>query len=270
MPYIVSPHGALDPWSLTQWPRLKRVFLALAEDRNLRSASALHFTARAEQELAPPRYGVLPAEIVPNAVDPAQFLAIGEEAVRRASRIVVVLGRIHVMKGFEFLVPAMREVRRRVPDARLVIAGPDEAGHRAVVERLVNEEGIADAVTFTGHLDATERARVFGEAAILAMPSHRENFGLSAAEAMASGLPVVVSNKVNICGDILTAGAGRVVPLDARALADALAALLEDPDARARMGEAGRRLVRERYAPAHVGAELRAAYERAIARRATA
>jgi len=266
VPYAVSPHGALDPWSLTQWPRMKSAFLFFAEDRTLRRASFVHFTASAEQQVAPPSYRELPAEIVANVVDPEPFAAIGLAGRRAKSKDVLILGRIHRMKGFDLLVPAMREVRRRVPGARVVVAGPDEGGYRAEVERLARELGVGDAVHFAGHLEAPARARALEDAAVLAMPSYRENFGLSAAEAMAAGLPVVVSDKVNICEEIASAGAGRVVPLDPAVLGAALAELLLDPHGRLRMGEAGRALVRERYAPARVGAELRAAYERAIVR----
>lgn len=270
VPYVVSPHGALDPWSLTQWPRMKKAFLVLAEDRTLRRAAFLHFTARAEREVAPAPYRALDAEIVPNVVDPLTFEPIGMDGRRDASRTVLILGRIHVMKGFDLLIPAMREVCRRVPGARLVVAGPDEGGYRAEVERMARAAGIGQAISFTGHLDPEGRARIFEEAAVLAMPSYRENFGLSAAEAMSAGLPVVVSDKVNICDDVAAAEAGAVVPLDPAALATALVRLLEAPSARARMGEAGRRLVRTRYAPARVGAELRDAYARALAPRGRA
>jgi glycosyltransferase involved in cell wall biosynthesis len=266
VPYVVSPHGALDPWSLSQWPRMKRAFLWCAEDQTLRRAAFVHYTADAERDVAPAEYRVLPAEIVANVVDPEPFAAIGRDGRRRASRDVLVLGRIHPMKGFDLLVPALREVRRRVPEARLVVAGPDEGGYRRVVERLAAEAGVSTATIFTGHLEAPARARALEDAAVLVMPSYRENFGLSAAEAMASGLPVIVSDKVNICSDVAAAGAGMVVSLDAAELAAALAELLLHPERRAAMGEAGRALVRDRYAPARVGAELRAAYERALGR----
>jgi glycosyltransferase involved in cell wall biosynthesis len=266
VPYVVSPHGALDPWSLTQWPLVKKAFLLLAEDRTLRRAAFLHFTAEAERDVVPPEYRALPAEVVANPVDPEAFAGVGLAGRRGASRDVLVLGRIHPMKGFDLLVPAMREVRRRVPGARLVVAGADEGGYRAVVERLARDAGVADAVVFAGLLDAPGRARALEDAAVLAMPSYRENFGLSAAEAMASGLAVVVSDRVNICAEVAGAGAGRVVPLDPAAIAAALADLLPDEAVRARMGEAGRALVRERYAPARVGAEMRGAYARALDR----
>jgi len=91
---------------------------------------------------------------------------------------------------------------------------------------------------------------------------------MAVAEAMAAELPVIVSDRVNIADDITAAGAGLVVPREPAALARAIAALLGDPEGRLAMGRAGRRLVAERYAPAAVGAAMRAAYERALTRRA--
>ncbi|BDG09654.1 glycosyltransferase [Anaeromyxobacter paludicola] len=267
VPYVLTPHGSLDPWALRQRRLEKRLFLALLEGRTLRRAAAVHFTAEAERAAAPAWARALPSFVVGNTVDPAPFAAVGEEAVRAASRDVLVLGRIHPMKGLDLLVPAFRQVLAREPGARLVVAGPDEAGHQAEVEALCARAGIAARVTFTGLLDAAGRARALARAALLAAPSYRENFGMAVAEAMAAGLPVVVSDKVNIAGEIAAAGAGAVVPCDPAPLAEALAGLLGDPARRAAMGARGRALVRARWAPAPVGAALRRAYEAVIAGR---
>jgi glycosyltransferase involved in cell wall biosynthesis len=123
-------------------------------------------------------------------------------------------------------------------------------------------------VTFTGHVGAAERARLLANAALLVQPSYRENFGMAVAEAMAVGVPVVVSNRVNICDDIAAADAGLVVPREISPLARAIVTLLADPERRAQMGERGKRLVADRYAPAAVGPAMRRAYEEALERQA--
>lgn len=266
VPYAVTPHGALDPWALGQRALEKRVFLALAERRNLEKASLLHFTAPAERAAAPAWVRALPAAVVPNALDASPFLSLRADEVRARSREILVLGRVHPMKGFDVLLPAMKRVAAADPAARLVVAGPDEGGHLERVRRMAAEHGLSAAVEFTGHLDEAGRARALERAGLLAAPSHRENFGMAVAEAMAAGLPVVVSDRVNICDDIAAAGAGLVVPLDATALAEALAGLLRDPGKRARMGAAGRKLVVERYSAAAVGAAMRSAYEEVLSR----
>jgi glycosyltransferase involved in cell wall biosynthesis len=102
--------------------------------------------------------------------------------------------------------------------------------------------------------------------ALLVQPSYRENFGMSVAEAMAQGVPVIVSDRVNICDDIHEVDAGIVVPREIDALSQAIVELLADPKRRATMGERGRKLVRERYAPNVVGPAMRTAYQVAIDR----
>lgn len=258
VPYVVTPHGSLDPWSLAQRKWMKRAFLIAAENRTLRRAALVHYTADAERDSVPPYLRSLRSAVVPNVIDPS-------DEPRTPGDDVVILGRIHLMKGFDVLVPAFREVVTARPAARLVIAGPDEGGYRAEVERMIDAAGIRAAVTFTGHLDAAARTRLLASAGLLVQPSYRENFGMAVGEAMAQGVPVVVSDRVNICDDVRRADAGLVVPRDAAALARAIVELLADPARRARMGEHGRRLVRECYAPAVVGPAMRAAYEQALA-----
>jgi glycosyltransferase involved in cell wall biosynthesis len=267
VPHVISPHGALDPWALDQRALEKRLFLAVAERRNLETASFLHFTTEAERAVAPAWVRALPAAVVPLAVDAAPFLALGRDSSRAASREVLLLARVHPMKGFDVLVPAMRMVVDRVPGARLVVAGPDEGGHLALVERAVREHGLEGSVAFTGHLEPAARDAVLARAAVMVAPSHRENFCLSIVEGMAAGLPVVVSEQVNIADDVAAAGAGIVVPRDPARLAEALVRLLEDPALRERTGEAGRRMVADRYSPSSVGRWLREAYGRAAAPR---
>lgn len=264
VPYVVSPHGCLDPWSLEQWRWIKKAFFVAFEDRTLRRSALVHYTAEAERASAPDRFRALPSAVVPNVVHAAEFATLGRPEVRARSRDVLILGRIHLMKGFDVLVPAMREVIAAEPRARLVIAGVDESGYQTEVERSIAAAGIGASVVFTGHLDSKARARVLEETAILVQPSHRENFGMSVAEGMASGLPVVVSDRVNICDDVAAADAGRVVPRDASALARQIVELLREPDRRLAMGEHGRALVASRYSATRVGQALREAYEQAV------
>lgn len=269
IPYVITLHGALNPWALRQRALEKRVFLAVAERRNIDSAALLHFTTQAERDGAPPWARARPARVIPDVVDaPLQGMGAPEERAR--SRDVLLLSRIHPVKGFDLLVPAMKRVRELEPRARLTVAGPDEGGHRAVVERRVAEAGLRDVVTFTGLLDAEGRRRALARAALLVAPSHQENFGMSVAEAMAAGLPVVVSDQVNLCSEVRRAGAGEVVPLEVEALAAALLRLLRSPDLRATMGAAGRRLAAERFSATAVGGALRETYSAVLARGAAA
>ncbi|MBV8756671.1 MAG: glycosyltransferase [Deltaproteobacteria bacterium] len=257
VPYVVTPHGSLDPWALSQRRWMKRLFLLASEYRTLRHAARVHYTAEAERTSVPRELQRLPSAVIPNIVDATRFTA-GDPG---ASDDILMLGRIHEMKGFDAMIHALPAVVAARPRARLVIAGPDEAGYRAVVERMIDAHGVRAKVHFTGHVDAATRAQLFASSAVLAQPSYRENFGMAVAEAMAAGLPVVVSDRVNICDEITAGDAGITVPREPVALARALIDVLADPARRRRMGANGRRLVEQRYAPAAVAAELIAMYQ---------
>jgi len=258
VPYVITPHGALDPWALDDKRNKKRAYMALVERHVFRHAALIRFTAEKERAVAPPAFWER-SVVVPNAVPFEEFAAI-KRRPQEQSPEVLILGRIHPMKGFEVLVPAMRQVLAAHPRARLVVVGPDEGGYRAEVARQADAAGISQAIRFVGAVDARGRAAALASAALLVAPSRRENFGMAIAEAMAAGLPVVVSEHVNIHPDITQAGAGLAVPLQPSALAGAIGHLLDSPTKAACMGESGRRLVRERYSPEAVGQAMLAAY----------
>ena len=261
VPYAISPHGALDPHALTQRALEKKLFLLLGERVRVDRAALLVFATEAERKAAPAWARARPSAVVPNPVE------VPASSPRTETHEVLILGRIHPIKGFDVLVPAMQQVVAHDPGARLVIAGPDEGGYRARVEAMIAAHGLGGAVRFTGLVDAGQRAALFARAALLAAPSYQENFGMAVVEAMAAGVPVVVSEKLNLAGEVATEGAGLVTPLESGALAAALSSLLRDPERRGQMGEAGRRFVLERFSAAAVGDQLRRAYQEATGSR---
>jgi glycosyltransferase involved in cell wall biosynthesis len=266
VPYVLSPRGSLDPWALRQKSWKKRAYTFFVERHTLRHAALLHFTSADEQRSAPAEFRYQAYAVIPNCLDLDGLLALERGDSSLGDGEILVLGRIHPMKGFDLLIPALKRLADRGHFARLLVAGNDEGGYRRVVEELVAKHGLAGRVRFLGEVEDAEKEAAFRGAALLAAPSYRENFGNAVAEAMAAGLPVVVSERVGIAEDIAEAGAGVVVPLDPAALADAVGGLLLDPAARAAMGERGRRLVRERYTGPAVAAATLAAYTRARAR----
>lgn len=163
-------------------------------------------------------------------------------------------------KGHDALIEGWPEVRRRVPDAQLWIVGEgDDAGR---MQSLARERGVGDAVRFLGRVSDAELGSLYRRASIFAMPSRQEGFGLVYAEAMWHGLPCIGST-ADAAGQVIDEGkTGLLVPYaNARASAEAVAALLSDP-ARARaMGEAGRRHARERFGFERFRVDLLAALE---------
>jgi glycosyltransferase involved in cell wall biosynthesis len=116
-------------------------------------------------------------------------------------------------------------------------------------------------------VQGADKLAVLADADLFVLPSYSENFGIAVVEAMACGLPVVISDQVNIWREIEGDGAGLVTPCEAGAVADAIARLLADPELRRRMGAAGRAAVAQRYSWDKVGEQLEAAYARILDQR---
>ena len=254
VPYLLRPHGTLDPYIFEHHRPRKFVYERLIELRNLKNAAAVLFTAAEEMELARRSVPAIKGVVVPLGVHPSEYDWDMTAKTSRTSqygeaggRTILFLGRLNFKKGLDLLVKAFGLVARTHGDVRLILAGPDEDGYSTRVRLWLKEEGILSKVRFAGMLTGKEKVSLLHSTDIFALPSYSENFGLAVVEAMASGLPVVISNRVNIWREVAGANAGIVVNCDAVALADGLVALLDDSELRRTMGENGRRLVRQRY-----------------------
>ena len=276
VPYIISPHGSLDPYlhgkSTAGQLRLKQIYERWFDLPNLHSADAIHYTAEEERE----RAGFLklraPSFVVPNGLDWAQYETLPSRGALRArwglgdAPLVLFLGRLHFKKGLDLLIPAFDVLRRRVPGVQLVIAGPENDDYGKEVRGWVRQRALDDAVHFVGPLQGTDVVQAYVDADVFALPSYTENFGMTVAESMACGLPVVISDQVNIHAEVSGAGAGLVTRCDAEEVSAALETLLNDANQRRVMGEAGRRLVQERYTWPVIVDALTAEYDRVITR----
>lgn len=176
------------------------------------------------------------------------------------------MGRLHFKKGLDLLIPAFDAVRRRVPEAQLVIAGPQNDDYGKKVHNWVRERGLEAAVRFVGPLYGHDVLQAYVDADVFVLPSYTENFGMTVIEALACALPVVISDQVNIHAEVNRAGAGIVTRCDVNEVAVAIEALLNDAERRRSMGEAGRRLVQDRYTWPAIVQALTKEYEAAIER----
>jgi len=130
----------------------------------------------------------------------------------RGKRLLLFLSRIHVKKGCDLLIEAFARVAASDPSLHLVMAGPDQTGWQAELEVQAQRLGIGDRITWPGMLSGNLKWGAFHAADVFVLPSHQENFGVAVAEALACGLPVLISNKVNIWREIEADCAGLVAP----------------------------------------------------------
>ena len=275
IPYIIRPHGSLDPYLHDKSTRsvfLKRLYERRFDLPNLHAAGAIHYTAEEERERAAFLKLRAPTFVVPNGLDWARFASLPARGGFRARLgvgevpIVLFLSRVNFKKGLDLLVPAFADVRATFPDAVLAIVGPDNEGYGAKVRGWVAERGLQRCVYFVDMLAGDAVLEAYVDADVFALPSYTENFGIVVAEAMACQCPVVISDQVNIHGEVASADAGLVTRCDATEVANAVIALLGDRDRRKAMGARGRELVRRKWTWGAVAGQLEAEYSRVIGR----
>jgi glycosyltransferase involved in cell wall biosynthesis len=239
---------------------------ALFQTRVLREAAAIHYASAEEARLAEPFACAARAIVIPNGVNIEDYASLPAAGVFSAAhpeigdrKILLFLGRINFKKGLDVLADAFGRLARARDDLHLVIAGPDDGEERRARRWLADARALA-RTTFTGMLTGEAKLAAFRDSDLFVLPSYSENFGFAVVEAMACGLPVVVSDQVNIWREIAAAGAGRVTPLDPAQLADAIAAYVDDPSAARQAGRRGQALVRERFQWTEIAGTLEAMY----------
>lgn len=220
LPYGVFPHGMLDPWFKRRYPlkHLKKLlYWPWAEYRVLRDAQAVFFTSDEERLAARDSFRlyrcreyVLGYGIAPPPADLDAALASFDQKFPslRARRPLLFLGRIHEKKGCDLLLRAFREIPS--PPLHLIMAGPADDAYGRRLRELTRQLGLEARVTWTGMLTGDLKWGAFRAAGAFILPSHQENFGVSVVEALACGLPVLISDKVNIWREISSDHAGLI------------------------------------------------------------
>ena len=224
LPYVVFAHGMLDPYFKNNFPqkhRKKWIYWLGAEYWVLRAALRVLFTTALERDLAAQSFFLhrWQALVVALGTEPPPpnrdgllqaFAAHCPEL--SGKRFLLFLGRIHPKKGCDLLVRAFAEVARNHPDLYLVMAGPDSANWQRELKAELAATGLADRVHWPGMLRDDAKWGAFAACDAFILPSHQENFGIAAVEALASGKPVLLAEPVNIAPDAERAGCALVEP----------------------------------------------------------
>ncbi len=263
-PYIVRPAGLLDPvcltksyetWQVSLTSQMKKwLYLKTLGKMDLERAAAIHFTSEAEMEAARPLRLRPPGFVVPLGVE-LERIGNGQSTLQLRERypqldgkkIILFLSRLDPKKGLNLLIAALAELGAERRDFAFVVAGNGTSEYVAELAALVKSHRLQDRTLFLGFLQGESKWALLQEADLFVLPSYHENFGVSVVEAMAAGLPVIISDRVNIHPKVRRAGAGLVVRLNANEIANAIDRLLTDGNLRWEMGNRGKLLVRESF-----------------------
>lgn len=268
-PYFVSPHGILDPYIRDRTRHAKWLFDAVWQERVLRRAAFVHATTDSEAQDIDDAFPGLRIRVVGNGLsfpEPA-----GQEAAAKfraellggwTGPIVTTLGRISHKKGLDVLIAAFATVQK-MTGARLVIIGSDEERLVPELRRQAHSLGIDEHVSFTGPLHGDLQQAALAATDVWALPSKGENFGNAVAEAMAAGLPVVISPEVGLASLVALEDAGSVVKATEGEFGRAIGALLTDAPRRAIAGENARRAA-QAFEWTHIAPQMRDLFSECI------
>jgi glycosyltransferase involved in cell wall biosynthesis len=240
LPYVLEPIGMFVPIVRSLW--LKRMYHAFWGKKLLEGASAVIATSEQEAgELA--AGGVMRRKVVlrRNGVEaPASWPERGvfrrAHGISKDVKLVLFLGRLSIKKSPDLLLQAFGELSKRLAGIpmTLVFAGPDEDGTKEKLDQQATQLGVRAKVQFAGPVFGEAKWAAYRDADVFVLPSRNENFGNTAAEAVAAGTPVVVTEQCGIA-PLLAEEAGLVVRHDATALSSAIERILREPELRSRL-----------------------------------
>lgn len=263
---VISPRGMLMPEMVAGRSRLvKQSWIALQERRNLAAATAIHVTSDSEAKgLRAMGLDLAPVSVIGNGVDlpdrqptQAEIDAIWGDVP--PGRRVAFLARLDWTKGVGMAI----EAARAHPQAEIRLAGHDQIGLRVELERQLRRDDGSLAGAFLGPLDGMHKWAFLAGADVLLVPSVRESFGMSVAEAMAMGTPVIATEGVGAATLLNRLDPGLVMPREQAALSAALAALLSDDTRRMAIGQAARAMARTELSWTGIAAQMSGLYRSA-------
>lgn len=270
VPYVLTIHGMLDDWSMSQSNRKKRVFLALFARKLLTNAGAVHCTAEAEKTQAQKWYPKGRSVVIPLIFDvqpyrelpPVELAHRAFPASNTDDPKLLFLSRIHEKKGLDHLIRACAELNRADRPFVLLVAGTAESPeYMHEMRRLAQTEGVAERTHFLGLAKDQEKLALFRAADITVLPTSQENFGFVIPESLACGTPVITTKGVDIWPELEANRVAVIADQRSSEVARAVADLLDRPDEARAMGDRGREWVLTHLDPDAVIARYNALYE---------
>jgi glycosyltransferase involved in cell wall biosynthesis len=278
VPYVIRPLGVLNRWGMEhRRPWLKQLSFRLVEQRIVENAAAMHYTSEQEWREAEMAGVTTRAAVIPLGIDVTKFRSLPTPErfyhrfpQARGRQVVLFLSRLDAKKGLDLLLPAFAEARRKHPAALLSIVGSGETSFVAGLHAMAEHLEISDHILWAGFLTGEDKLSAMAAASVFALPSHSENFGIALVEALAGGLPCLLSDQIGIASEIETADAGLIAACDKAEVNVGLQWLLADSELRARLAVNARRLAQRRFSLEAMTGSLIELYEQVAARRSVA
>ncbi len=264
---LLSPHGCLGSWCLSDGNKFKRQYLSLFIEPYANDV-VWHATSVQEEEEIKQLFPKAKVKIIPNGINMEEFSTINfyskAELVKKftgktmnVEKLLISMSRLHKKKGLDILLKAFKKVKETNHNTILLIAG-DDFGEKNHLQKLVKELELENNVYFIGHIAGQDRIDFFANADVFVLPSHNENFGMVYAEAMASGTPVVASTNTP-WKEVEEFSIGKWVENDPDLTAKAIIELFEKD--LLLLGQESRKFIEQNYSWSSVGIKFKKVLE---------
>lgn len=268
LPLVISPRGALEPWSLTQNRLKKKLVWSLREYKNLKSASLFHATSEQEAQSIRKLGLKQPIAVIPNGVSNELLTAsCNRKALEmefpacKGKRWLLFLSRLHPKKGLDTLILVWKQLAKHYPEWHLIIAGPDHNGYKATLEKLVTELEVSKSLTFTDSITGDLKVSALYNSDLFVLPTHSENFGIAIAEALGCGTPVITTKNAP-WRELTTTHSGWWIDNTKHSLLKTLSEAMELSEGElSAMGERGRELIIHKYSWQAIARNMIRAYK---------
>jgi glycosyltransferase involved in cell wall biosynthesis len=243
IPYIIRPAGSLNTWSIQQKYWKKQLWIKLFSKPNLKEVSSFHATSKQEAEHLLKLYPNKQIKIIPLGVDFPDCESLSPRLSEQPLQLLF-LSRLNQKKNIPLLLSALKKVVERHIPLTLRIAGKPDPGmenYERELRELVKQMELDNFVNFIGFVEGEQKINELRKSHVFVLPSYDENFGIAVAEAMAYGLPVIISNRVALAEDVITNNAGVVIDCeDVDGLAEAIETFYKDENLRLKMSQQSR------------------------------
>ncbi len=251
VPYIVRPLGQLCQWSLQQSALKKQLYLKIIERDNLAHSSGLHFTSLQEQQEADSLQLNCPGFVVPHGLTFSAPIEDARSHLRQKYNlpanepIILFLSRIHPKKGLELLIPALGSLKHH--PFTFILAGSGDPNYESEIHSLIESSGMSERTILPGFVEGDEKDLLLQGADLFSLTSHSENFGVAALEALAAGLPALMTPGVALSTEVEQHGLGYVTALSHESIVAALKKYFSRPAEAKKMGNCARQFAMKNY-----------------------
>ena len=191
IPYVITPRGMLEPWSLSQKRWKKKLAWWIYQRNDVQKSACVFTTAKMEAEHVSNLGITTFKSVIPNGIEIDGYPC--KTSIDMVKKQVLFLSRVHVKKGIELLFEAWKRIHPDFIDWQLLIVGNGETDYIKALELKIDSLEMRDCVTIHPPVFGDAKTQLYHESALFCLPSYSENFGMVIAEAMSCGTPVITT-----------------------------------------------------------------------------